>query len=209
MSESNFSSDVRVDFKFIGEMIAPGSRVLDVGCDDGTLLAYLTKERQADARGIELSQKGVNHCVSNGLSVVHGNADTDLVDYPAGGFDYAILSQTLQAMRKPKHVVKQLLRVGGRAIVSFPNFAYWRCRVSLALKGRMPVTSLLDYQWYETPNIHFCTIRDFEFLCEEINVRIVESLILDGSGKALNRSSPNFISNLLGAQGVFLLEKKS
>lgn len=199
---------VRVDFEFIGEMIEPESRVLDIGCADGSLLAYLEQTRNADARGIEISQKGVNSCVANGLSVVQGDADTDLVDYPDGGFDYAILSQTLQATRRPKIVLQELLRVAERAIVSLPNFAYWRCRLYLALHGRMPMTKTLDYQWYETPNIHFCTIRDFIVLCEEVNVRIVDKLILDGGGKEMNRSNPDFIANLFGAQGVFLLEKK-
>lgn len=202
------NGDIRVDFKFIAEMIKPESRVLDIGCDDGSLLAYLERTRTADARGIELSQKGVNLCVANGLSVVQGDADTDLVDYPDGGFDYAILSQTLQATRRPKVVLQELLRVAERAIVSLPNFAYWRCRLYLAMHGRMPMTKSLDYQWYETPNIHFCTIRDFIVLCDEVDVRIVDKLILDGNGKKMSRSNSDFMANMFGAQGVFLLEKK-
>ena len=205
----NSSDDIRLDFKFIGEMIKPKSRVLDIGCDDGSLLAYLERTCDADARGIEISQKGVNLCVAHGLSVIQGDADTDLADYPDNGFDYAILSQTLQATRRPKVVLQELLRVADHAIVSLPNFAFWRCRLYLAVYGRMPMTKTLDYQWYETPNIHFCTIQDFILLCEEVNARIVDSLILDGSGKAMNRSNPDFIANLFGAQGVFLLEKKS
>src|SRR5690606_38989313 len=137
------------------------SRVLDVGCGDGELLDFLVRERGADARGIEISQRGVNACVARGLSVIQGDADTDLRDYPPKAFDYVTLSQTLQATRRPREVLEHLLRIGDRAIVSFPNFAAWRVRFKFFLSGRMPNTGLLDKPWYSTPNIHFCTIRDF------------------------------------------------
>lgn len=200
--------DIRVDWQLIAEMIEPGSRVLDVGCDDGQLLAHLTETKNVDGRGIELSQHGVNICVANGLSVVQGNADTDLVYYPDDGFDYAILSQTLQATYQPHVVMEQLLRVGRRAIVSFPNFAYWRCRYYLGVKGRMPMTNSLDIAWYETPNIHFCTLRDFTALCDEMNIRIEQSVIVGASGKVMTRSNYGPFANLFGSECIFMLSKQ-
>ncbi|GLQ05303.1 methionine biosynthesis protein MetW [Sneathiella chinensis] len=197
--------DIRVDLQLIAEMIEPNSRVLDVGCAEGTLLSHLISAKNVDGRGMELSQAGVNACVTKGLSVVQGDADTDLVDYPAKGFDYAILSQTLQATHRPKLVLEQLLRVGKKAIVSFPNFAYWRCRAYLALKGRMPMTSSLDYAWYETPNIHFCTLRDFMALCDEIGVTIEKSIVVDNNGKVMKDSVGENRANFFGVQCVFLL----
>ncbi|WP_169567032.1 methionine biosynthesis protein MetW [Sneathiella limimaris] len=197
--------DIRVDLKLIADMIAPGSRVLDVGCAEGTLLSHLVSTKDVDGRGIELSQAGVNACVSKGLSVVQGNADSDLVDYPSGGFDYAILSQTLQATHRPKDVMEQLLRVGKKAIVSFPNFAYWRCRTYLAFKGQMPMTSSLDYAWYETPNIHFCTLRDFTNLCADLNIQVEKSTIVGNDGEILSYSYDSRRANFFGAQCVFLL----
>lgn len=198
--------DIRVDLQLIAEMVEPNSRVLDVGCADGTLLSHLIDTKNVDGRGIELSQTGVNACVRKGLSVVQGDADADLSDYPDKGFDYAILSQTLQATHRPKLVMEQLLRVGKKAVVSFPNFAYWRCRAYLALNGRMPMTSSLDYAWHETPNIHFCTLRDFTVLCEELNIRIERSTIVGNNGQILNYPYTSKRANFFAAQCVFMLE---
>jgi len=198
--------DIRVDLQLIANMIDPGSRVLDVGCADGTLLSYLVKTKNVDGRGIELSQTGVNNCVSKGLSVVQGDADADLSDYPDKGFDYAILSQTLQATHRPKLVMEQLLRVGKKAIVSFPNFAYWRCRSYLFFNGRMPMTNSLDYAWYETPNIHFCTLRDFTDLCADLGIAIEQSIIVGGNGHVLSYDIDSRRANFFAAQCVFMLQ---
>ncbi|MAZ03529.1 MAG: methionine biosynthesis protein MetW [Sneathiella sp.] len=200
--------DIRVDWQLIADMIEPGSRVLDVGCDDGQLLAHLAETKNVDGRGLELSQHGVNICVSNGLSVVQGNADTDLVYYPDDSFDYAILSKTLQTTHQPHVVLEQLLRIGRRAIVSFPNFAYWRCRTYLAFKGRMPMTNSLDIPWYETPNIHFCTLKDFTTLCEQMDVKIEQSVIVKASGQVMTRASYGSFANFFGADCIFMLSKK-
>ena len=151
----------RVDLLLIAEMVSPGARVLDIGCGDGTLLRLLAEKRGVDGRGIELSQAGVNSCVAQGLSVIQGDADTDLVHYPDLAFDFAILSQTLQATYSPRHVLEQLLRIGKRAVVSFPNFGHWRVRAQLLFGGQMPQTDNLPDRWYDTPNIHLCTINDF------------------------------------------------
>ena len=172
----------RIDLVLVAGMVEPGSRVLDVGCGDGTLLRMLQEGRNVDARGIELSQEGVNACVARGLSVIQGDADTDLVDYPDASFDYVILSQTLQATRRPKVVLDHMLRIGRKAIVSFPNFGHWRIRATLSFGGRMPVTENLPVSWHETPNIHFCTIRDFLDLVDEIGARIDKGVALNAGG---------------------------
>lgn len=200
--------DARVDLLLITEMIDAGSRVLDVGCGDGRLLYMLQHERGVDGRGIELSQHGVNACVRRGLSVVQGDADHDLVDYPDGAFDYVILSQTLQATHSPETVLKQMLRIGQRGIVSFPNFGYWRVRWRLLLSGRMPVTDGLPHHWYDTPNIHLCTIRDFVAFCHGLHIEIERSLALTHAGAASPLGGRTHLANLLGEQAVFLLRKR-
>ncbi|MBO0733316.1 MAG: methionine biosynthesis protein MetW [Methylocapsa sp.] len=198
----------RVDLLLVADMVEPHSRVLDVGCGDGTLLRLLSEEKAVDGRGIELSQSGVNDCVAKGLPVIQGDADTDLGDYPDNAFDYVILSQTLQATRRPRAVIEHMLRIGRHAIVSFPNFGHWRIRLQVAFGGRMPVTRNHSCAWYETPNIHFCTIQDFITLVREIGARIERGVALDRSGTPLAFSEP-WIWNLLGEQGVFRLARQT
>ena len=197
----------RRDHLLVSGMVEPGSRVLDVGCGDGSLLALLREERGVDGRGIELSREGVSECLAKGLSVIQGDADADLADYPADAFDYVILSQTLQATRQPRVVLEHLLRIGRRAIVSFPNFGHWRIRWQIAFRGRMPVTGNLPQTWYDTPNIHFCTIRDFVSLCREVDASMERAVALDDSGQPVRVNLPWWAWNLFGEQAVFLLRR--
>jgi methionine biosynthesis protein MetW len=199
------AGELRGDLGLIAEMIEPGARVLDIGCGDGALLAYLVRHKNVDGRGMELSQSGVNSCVGHGLSVVQGDADRDLEAYPTGAFDVVVLSQTLQATRQPRKVLETLVRIGRRAIVSFPNFGFWRIRVHLLIRGRMPVSHLLAYPWYETPNIHLCTIRDFVAVCDEIGARVEKSVTLDRHGRPYSLDPRGSLANLLAEQGVFVL----
>jgi methionine biosynthesis protein MetW len=196
---------IRVDLQLIADMVKPGGRALDVGCGDGALLAYLTEFKQVDARGMELSQAGVNACVANGLSVIQGDADTDLRAYPDAAFDYVILSQTLQATREPRRVLEQMLRVGKRAIVSFPNFAHWQVRLRLVFGGHMPETASLPHKWYDTPNIHLCSIDDFRALCGDMGVRIERAIVLNRNSRPINM--PPLLANLFGEQAVFMLRR--
>lgn len=200
--------DLRVDLLEIARMVESGSRVLDIGCEEGALLDYLVHERRADARGLEISQKGVNVCVARGLSVVQGDADADLVNYPNHAFDWVILSQTIQATHRPREVLTEMLRIGRRAIVSFPNFAYWRMRILLLLFGRMPNTNTLPIPWYETPNIHFCSIRDFKLLCDELDIVIERYVAIDYRGRPRPAFSTLWMANFFGAEGLFVLRRK-
>lgn len=201
------NGNLRVDLKLIADMVEPNSRVLDVGCGDGTLLAWLGKHKGVDGRGIELSMAGVSAAVAQGLSVIQGDADTDLKDYPPGAFDTVILSQTLQATYAPKTVLTNMLRIGRRAIVSFPNFGHWRVRADLLVSGRMPVTDTLAYEWYDTPNIHFCTIRDFLLLCRDLKVTVERGIALDRDGGVLPINGQGRLANLFAEQGLFVISR--
>src|SRR5438477_7001166 len=172
----------RVDLVVVASMVEPGAKVLDVGCGDGELLRLLAETRGVDGRGIELSREGVNECVAKGLAAVQGDADTDLADYPDDAFDYVILSQTLQATRQPHVVLEHMLRIGRHAIVSFPNFGHWRIRLQVGIGGQMPHTDNLPYAWYETPNIHFCSIKDFRQLCRVSGAKMERAVALNAWG---------------------------
>jgi len=193
---------LRPDLAIIAANVSPGSRVLDVGCGDGALMAALRDERGCDARGLELASDDVAAAMARGLSVIQGDADTDLADYPDASFDYAILSQTLQTTMRPDWVLDQLLRIGQRAFVSFPNFAHWRVRASLLWGGRMPVTRLLPLKWYETPNIHHVTIDDFRALVAERGLVVEGCWFLSG-----DQRTGSTMANLWAEHAVFLLRR--
>jgi methionine biosynthesis protein MetW len=198
---------LRPELVRIADMVEPSSRVLDVGCGDGALLEHLARTKGVDARGIELSQAGVNASVAHGLSVIQGDADTDLIEYPSHAFDFVILSQTIQATRQPKVVLQQLLRIGRFVIVSFPNFGFWKVRLKLALSGRMPITGTLTHPWHETPNIHLCTIADFVALARELDAHVDRALAVDESGDVRALSAPGYWDNLTAEGAIFLLSR--
>ena len=199
------ASNLRPDLAAIAEMIPDGARVLDVGCGDGSLLEYLVRTKHVDGRGIELSQQNVNACVARGLAVVQGDADTDLAEYPGQVFDFAILSQTIQATEKPAQVLEHLLRIGRQAAISLPNFGHWRVRLSLLARGHMPRTRTLGYEWYDTPNIHLCTIADFVALTKEANADIERALALREDGLTRAMQPYAWGPNLLAEGAIFLL----
>ena len=210
MSEA--STGLRPDLAAIADMIRPGSRVLDVGCGDGALLEHLVRTKGMDGRSIEISQTNVNAYVTHGLAMMQGNTDNDLVDYPAQVFDAVILSQTIQATEKPKAVMDHLLRIGRRTAVSLPNFGFWKVRLGLLMGGRMPRTQQLGYAWWETPNIHLCTLADFVDLTRECGAAIVEAHALDEHGGAARINPARLTGSYLGPNlfaqgGVFLLKK--
>ncbi|MBV9991103.1 MAG: methionine biosynthesis protein MetW [Alphaproteobacteria bacterium] len=199
---------LRPDLAAIAEMIPEGARVLDVGCGDGQLLEHLKTTRQVDGHGLELSQQNVNACVARGLAVIQGDADADLHEYPSQVFDVVILSQTIQATRNPRAVLDHLLRIGRRTAVSLPNFGHWRVRLSLALNGRMPRTRALDYPWYDTPNIHLCTIADFTALAAEAGADIERALALRADGRTHPMRSDAWGPNSFAEGAIFLLKPR-
>ncbi len=200
---------MKTEYKIISEIIDKSSRVLDVGCDDGALMEYLKQNKDVDIRGIEISKEKVQTCISKGLTVLEGNAELDLKQFPNKSFDYVVLGQTLQAFVNPEIVIKELLRVGKKAIVTIPNFGHWKVRLNLLIKGTMPVTKTLPNEWYNTPNIHMCTIKDFFKFSETIDFKIFKSLALINNNVSNINNSNLLTKNLFSELGIFLIEKSN
>ena len=198
---------MKKEFQIISELIENNKRVLDVGCGDGTLMKHLKDNKNIDTRGLEISKNNVQLCISKSLSVIEGNAERDLQQFPDLSFDYAILSQTLQAFYNPEKVIDDLLRVANKAIVTIPNFGYWKVRLHLFIKGTMPVTKHLPNEWYNTPNLHMCTIKDFYNFCSKKNIELYKSIALNGEKTSqINKINLN-IKNLYSELGIFLIQK--
>lgn len=199
---------IRYDLEIIADLIKPKSKVLDIGCGDGELLQFLVREKNIDGRGLEISQTQVSKSLMRGLSVIHGNAENDLTIYPDRSFNYAILSQTIQATHRPKEILHEMLRIAEFAIVSLPNFAHFRNRLQLLLQGRMPVNKTIPFEWYETPNIHFCSIRDFEKLCRDSKFQIEKKIFLTARRRLISCFGHEKIANLFAEYGIFLISKQ-
>ncbi len=198
---------MKPEYKIISDLIEKDAKVLDVGCDDGTLMEFLKTNRNVNIRGIEISKEKVQTCIAKGLTVIEGNAEFDLKQFPNDSFDYVVLGQTLQAFINPEIVIKELLRVGNRAIVTIPNFGHWKVRLNLLFKGTMPITNSLPHDWYNTPNIHMCTIKDFVGFSKIINFKIFKSLALINESVSDINNSNLIFKNLFGELGIFLIEK--
>jgi len=199
---------MKKEFKVISELIEKKSKALDVGCGDGDLMKYLFENKTKDIRGLEISKESVQNCLSKGLPVIEGNAENDLMQFPNHSFEYVILSQTLQAFLNPEKVIKELLRVGKKAIVTIPNFGHWKVRLKLLINGTMPLTENLPYEWHNTPNLHMCTIKDFFIFCEKRNIKILRSLALNQE-KISEISVKNLkYKNLMSDLGIFLIGKR-
>lgn len=204
----NKFSSIRKDWSLIETLIEEDRKILDIGCGDAKLMRQLENNIKATTHGIEINRDLALQAISNGFNVIHGNAENDLSQYSNNSFDYVILSQTLQAMMKPKEILSELLRIGSKAIVSFPNFGHWKIRLQLLVSGRMPVTDTLPYTWYETPNIHFFTIKDFLSLCSEMNIVVEKSIGLTSKGRQFNISESRMGVNLFTHEAIFLLSYK-
>jgi methionine biosynthesis protein MetW len=201
------AKNMRVDLSLIAGMVGEHSRVLDIGCGDGTLIDHLARTKKCDARGLEIDMAEVTLAVTHGLPVMQGDADSDLANYPDGAFDYVVLSRTLQAVEKPREVLRQMLRIGTHAIVSFPNFGHWSLRLQLLAGGKMPMTKTWSRMWYETPNIHPCTIKDFFALCAVDGYRVEQWFATDEAGATTPWRRAVSLANFFGEQGLFLLRK--
>ena len=197
---------MKPEFKIICNLIHQNSYVLDVGCGDGILMELLIKEKKVNVRGIEISKSKVQNCIEKGLTIIEGNAEQDLKQFPDKSFDYVVLSQTLQAFLNPEKVINELLRIGKQAIVTIPNFGYWKIRLHLLLKGTMPVTRTLPDEWYNTPNIHLCTIKDFVFFSKTKNFKLSKSIALKSNKTSHINSSNLNIKNFSSNLGIFLIE---
>ena len=198
---------MKKEFRIISNLIEKNSRILDVGCGDGELMSFILNNISQDIRGIEISKTNVQKCISKGLTVIEGDAESDLFQFPDSSFDFVVLSQTLQAFLNPEKVLDELLRVGKRAIVTIPNFGHWKVRIDLLFKGTMPVTKSLPHQWHNTPNLHMCTIKDFSDFCDNKKINFIKSLALNGE-RLLNISKANLGKrNLFSEIGIFLIEK--
>ena len=196
----------RIDLELITSLVDIETRVLDIGCGNGELLESLKRKRKVIGQGLELKQERVNQCVAKGLSAIQGDADKDLGLYPNQSFDCVILSQTIQATGQPKLILDELIRIGKKAIVSIPNFGYWKIRLSLAINGKMPITKKLSHNWHDTPNIHLCTILDFINLCKELNIKIEKTIILSSKKTKSYNGTPNKLSNLISEEAIFLIK---
>ena len=198
---------MKQEFKIISELIDENSHVLDVGCGDGILMEYLVKEKKVNIRGIEISKTKVQNCIAKGLTIIEGNAEEDLKQFPDKSFDYVVLSQTLQAFLNPEKVINELLRIGKQAIVTIPNFGYWKIRLHLLLKGTMPVTRTLPDEWYNTPNIHLCTIKDFVYFSKAKNFKLSKSIALRSNQLSYIKDGNLNLKNLSSNLGIFLIER--
>ena len=196
----------RTDLELITSLVDKEARILDVGCGNGELLKSLKNKKKVKGQGLELKQERVNKCVEQGLSAIQGNADSDLSLYPDQSFDCVILSQTIQATNNPKNILIELIRIGRKAIISIPNFGYWKVRLGFATYGKMPITEKLSNNWYDTPNIHLCSILDFVDLCRELNIKIEKTIVLNSNNSKFFNGAPNSWSNFFGEEAIFLIK---
>jgi methionine biosynthesis protein MetW len=207
VGENIVKHNIRYDLEIIAKLIKPNSKVLDIGCGNGDLLDFLKKNKNVDGRGLEISQKSVSIALSKGISVIQGDCENDLTYYPNNNFDYAILSQTIQATHQPKEILEEMLRIAKYAVISLPNFAHIRNRLYLLFKGTMPVSKTIPFQWYDTPNIHFCSIADFENLCKKLNFIVEKKAFMTNRRQLTSFLGHDMIANLFSEYGIFLITK--